>query len=110
MDPLLISADLVAVSLYRRHAVMKHIFQLSPWTAAGILLGTVALGVVNDGQARLLVGTILISMVLLHVWREWGRAGENLESEIIEHAPWFAPVMGIGAGFTTQVSNAEGQS
>ncbi len=106
--PLLILADTVAVYLYRRHAVMKHVIKLIPWTAAGVILGTVALGIIDDRQAKLLVGTILIVMILFHVWRQWGRMGKKLESEIIDHAVWFGPVMGIIAGFTTQVANAAG--
>jgi len=106
--PLLILADMVAVFLYRRHAVMKHVIRLIPWTAAGVILGTVALGIIDDRQAKLLVGVILIMMIVFHVGREWGRMGRKLESEIIDHAVWFAPVMGIVAGFTTQVANAAG--
>jgi uncharacterized membrane protein YfcA len=106
--PLLILGDVVAVSIYRRHAVMKHVFRLFPWAAVGIIIGTVALRVLDDKQARLLLGTILISMILLHVCREWRHMGRDLESEVVGHALWFAPIIGIGAGFTTQVSNAAG--
>jgi uncharacterized membrane protein YfcA len=106
--PLLILADVVAVCLYRRHAVMKYVIRLIPWTAAGVILGTVALSLIDNRQAQVLVGGILMMMILIHVWREWGRMGEKLESEIIDHAAWFAPVMGIAAGFTTQVANAAG--
>ena len=106
--PLLILADVVAVCLYRRHAVMKYVIRLLPWTAAGVILGTVALSSIDNRQAKVLVGAILMVMILIHVWKEWGRMGKKLESEIIDHAAWFAPVMGIAAGFTTQVANAAG--
>ncbi len=106
--PLLILADCAAVFFYRRHAVMKHVLRLIPWTAGGVILGTVALAYVDDRQARLMVGIILIIMVSLHMLRKWGRTGKKLEDEVMEHAVWFAPAMGIVAGFTTQVANAAG--
>ena len=106
--PMLILADVVAVLLYRRHAVMKHVLGLFPSAVAGVILGTVALAYVNNDQARLMVGVILIVMISLHVVREWGRVGRKLEDEVVEHAVWFAPLMGVTAGFTTQVANAAG--
>jgi uncharacterized membrane protein YfcA len=106
--PLLILADTVAVWLYRRHAVTKHVIRLIPWTAAGVILGTVALWNIDDRGARYLVGIILIVMITFHVWRQWGRMGKKLESEVIDHAAWYGPLMGIIAGFTTQVANAAG--
>ena len=106
--PMLILADVVAVLLYRRHAVMKPVLGLFPSTAAGVILGTVALAYVNNDQARLMVGVILIVMISLHVVREWKRVGRKLEDEVVEHAVWFAPLMGVTAGFTTQVANAAG--
>lgn len=106
--PLLIIGDCAAVYFYRQHAVMKHVLGLIPWTAGGVILGTVALAYVDNQQARTLVAIILIVMITLHVIREWGRAGRKLEDEVIEHAVWFGPLMGIVAGFTTQVANAAG--
>ncbi|MEZ5277675.1 MAG: sulfite exporter TauE/SafE family protein [Opitutaceae bacterium] len=106
--PMLILADVVAVFFYRRHAVIKYVIKLFPWTAAGVVLGTVALAYVDNQEARLMVGIILIVMISLHVVKEWGQAGRKLESEVVDHAVWFAPLMGIVAGFTTQVANAAG--
>lgn len=106
--PLLILADCFAVFFYRRHAVMKYVLVLFPWTAGGVILGTIALAYVDNQQARTLVAIILIVMVSLHMFREWGRAGRKLEDEVMEHAVWFGPIMGIVAGFTTQVANAAG--
>jgi hypothetical protein len=37
--PLLISADIIAVSTFRRHAVWRHLWGLFPWSAAGVVLG-----------------------------------------------------------------------
>jgi len=69
--PILISADIVAVTAYRRHAEWHHLWRLFPWTAAGVVLGTIALGRIDDVQARKLIGAIVLAMAMVHFWRHW---------------------------------------
>ena len=102
--PLLCFGDLIAVASYRQHAQWRHVWRLMPWTAAGVVLGYFAMGRINEHQARLLIGTIVLTLVTLHVLRRW-RAGPNEEAE---HGWWFAPAIGVLAGFTTLVANAAG--
>jgi len=102
--PLLCFGDLIAVASYRQHAHWQHVWRLMPWTAAGVVLGYFAMGRINETQARLLIGTIVLSLVTLHVVRRW-RRGVHDEAE---HGAWFAPVIGVLAGFTTLVANAAG--
>jgi uncharacterized protein len=101
--PLLIMGDFVAFFLFRRHANWSHVWRLVPWAAAGVVIGFFALGRMNDHQARLAIGTIVIGLSLLHVLRR-ARSAEATPS----HPPWFAWVIGILAGFTSLVSNASG--
>jgi hypothetical protein len=105
--PLLCFGDLIAVASYRQHAHWRYVWRLMPWTAAGVVLGYFAMGRINETQARLLIGTIVVSLVGLHVMRRW-RAGAKGTTEEPEHAWWFAPIIGIMAGFTTLVANAAG--
>ncbi len=100
--PLLICGDLVAVKAYRVHTQWKHLVRLSPWTIAGVLLGWVAMGRIDDRQANLLIGGIVILMVGLHLWRR--RRGE--EAARVGFA--FGAFIGVMAGFTTLVANAAG--
>lgn len=101
--PLLICADAIAVLAYRRHTQWVHLVRLFPWTGLGVLLGWFALGRINDAQASILVGTIILAMVAIHVWRR--RKGE-VSAEA--HGPWFGVFMGVLAGFTTLIANAAG--
>jgi uncharacterized membrane protein YfcA len=101
--PLLITADIIAVILYRRHASWSHIWRLVPWAAAGVIVGFIALGRMNDHQARVAIGTIIVALAVLHLVRR----ARSASAEPV-HAPWFAWVMGILAGFTSLVSNAGG--
>jgi uncharacterized membrane protein YfcA len=101
--PLLCFGDLVAVSYYRQHAKWRHIWRLLPWTAAGVVIGYFTLGRINDQQAQRMIGGIVVSLVTLHVVRKRGTAGHETE-----HGAWFAPTIGVLAGFTTLVANAAG--
>ena len=162
--PLLIFGDMVAVASYRLHAQWRHLWRLLPWTVAGVVLGYLAMGRINDRQARLLIGAIICAMVAMHLWRRWrgavkqtadgGRLGANgggrktaearrqttegrwqtAENDGQTAAPcealakqggqkaedgaggvedevqglWYAPMVGVLAGFTTLVANAAG--
>ncbi len=100
--PLLCIGDLVAAASYRQHAKWKHIWRLFPWTAAGVVLGYFALDLVNERQAKLLIGGIVLSLVAMHVIRRRFAGHET------EHGSWFPPTIGVLAGFTTLVANAAG--
>jgi uncharacterized membrane protein YfcA len=101
--PMLVMADVVAVTSYRRHAVWSHLWRLFPWTALGVLLGFLTMGRIDNRQAGWLIGIIVLALVVLHLVRR-ARAKEGEP----EHAWWFAPVIGVLAGFTTLVANAAG--
>lgn len=100
--PLLCCGDVVAVASYRRHATWSHLWRLFPWTVLGVLAGYVALGRIDERQTRLLIGVIVLALVGLHVARRRQAGGEA------EHGAWFAPTIGVLAGFTTLVANAAG--
>ncbi|OHE82776.1 MAG: hypothetical protein A3G75_06355 [Verrucomicrobia bacterium RIFCSPLOWO2_12_FULL_64_8] len=107
--PLLIFGDVFAVTAYRRHTVWRHLWRLFPWTALGVVLGTFALGRLDDHAVRKLVGGIVVAMFALHLWRKWNTRHGHPDEELVAHAPpWFAIMTGMLAGFTTQVANAAG--
>ena len=102
--PMLVFADVVAVASYRRHAQWSYLWKLFPWTALGVVAGYFALGRINDGQARLLIGVIVLCLLALHLVRRTRATAD----EVPEHGWWYAPVFGVLAGFTTLVANAAG--
>ncbi len=106
--PMLIIGDLIAVVTYRQHTQWRHVLRLFPWTAVGVIAGTLALGSIDDHQAKVLIAAILVVMLGLHVWRGRRTRAEKLEHAVAQHGIWFAPFTGIMAGFTTQVANAAG--
>ncbi len=114
--PLLIVGDVVAVVSYRRHMLWGHIVRLFPWTAIGVMIGWFTLGRIDDRMARVLIGSIVLAMVLLHVMRRrhaLRREAEAMQagtpvSQAAEHGRGFAVMIGVLAGFTTMVANAAG--
>ncbi len=113
--PMLILGDIFAVLLYRRHTEWRHLWKLFPWTGAGVVLGWLALGHIDDLQTSRLVGGILIFLLVVHYWRnrltkltatDAGRV--LLENRLAVAPAWVAAGTGLLAGFTTLVANAAG--
>jgi uncharacterized protein len=103
---ILICGDLVAVTTYRRDGSWPHLLRLFPWAAAGVALGYLALGRIDDLQMRHLIGIILLCLVVFQYVRS--RRAPAAGSDVAPPAPWLAPIAGITAGFTTMVANAAG--
>ena len=102
--PMLIFADLFAYAIYRKNLEWRRVGRLLPWALAGILLGWLALGRIDDAQTSRVVGFIIAMMLVVHLWRRRGVA-----DEVVAHAPrWLGPVIGLFAGFTTMIANAAG--
>ncbi len=100
--PLLCFGDVVGATYYRKHANWHHLWRLFPWTAAGVVIGYFALDVIDDRQARVLIGGIVLGLVAMHLIRR------RFAGHEAEHGAWFAPTIGVLAGFTTLVANAAG--
>jgi uncharacterized membrane protein YfcA len=102
--PMLIAGDICAVAYYRLHASWKYILRLAPWAVTGILIGTWALGRLNDAQIRPLIGGIVLALVIGNIWLTY-RPGLR---ERLQESHALAAGVGILAGFTTMVANAAG--
>ena len=97
--PVLCTADVFAVFYWRRHAAAGQLFSLAPWVLVGIAGGAIAL-TWSERVLRPLVGSIILVMLILFLWRRW-RPG-------IKQAPAHSAPYGIAAGFATTVANAAG--
>jgi uncharacterized membrane protein YfcA len=104
---ILICGDIVAVSTYRRDASWPHLLRLFPWAAAGVVLGYLALGRINDVQMRHVLGVTLLGLVALQYIRSRRQAAADGAVQPVP-PPWLAPLAGITAGITTMVANAAG--
>jgi len=102
--PLLIFADLFSAFVYRKHLAWRRVGVLLPWALGGIVLGWLALGLIDDATAARVIGVIIFAMLALHVWRQ--RRGTD--EELAKVPRWLGPVAGVLAGFTTTVANAAG--
>lgn len=101
---ILIVADLVAVTVYRREADWKHLIRLFPWAGGGIILGALVFGRLNDEWVRIMIGGLLVVLTLFQIVRR----RKQTSDEPVEAAAWVAPATGLTAGFTTMIANAAG--
>jgi uncharacterized protein len=102
MLPMLVIADVMGVWYYHRHASWPHLKILFPWAAAGVVLGTVVGGLINDDIFRLIMVIIIVVSVAIMIWMERDR------SEEIPTNFWFGSVTGVAGGFTSMVGNLAG--
>ncbi len=106
--PIFLAADVVAVTVYRRHTLWPFILKLAPWTVMGVLAGYIVFSRVDDAAIRLLIGWVLLSMTALHFFRQWLKRKEPAGGDTIPRRSLFAAATGIVGGFATMVANAAG--
>jgi len=100
--PLLIFADILAVSYYNRHAEWKYLRRFLPWMLGGVIVGAyvgkdLPEEIFKNGMAII----ILISVIIMFAWERYDKS--NIPDKI-----WFAGSMGFTAGFTTMIGNLAG--
>jgi len=101
--PILIFADIFAVSYYRRKAVWSHLFRLIPWAMTGIILGYLIMGRITDTQLKPVIGIVIMIMLTVNYWRN------SQPNEMpVPTRWWFAAFTGLLAGITTMLANAAG--
>lgn len=103
--PMLIAADIMAVSYYHRHAVWKHIYRVLPWAAAGIIVALIVGKYINNNQFRLILITIVWAMLGLTLINDLFI--KKHETEVPDNL-LFASLMGFVGGFSTMIGNSAG--
>ncbi len=101
--PILIFADIFAVSWYHRHAEWKHVLRLIPWALLGIAAATVTGKRISDITFNRLLAAVVIIGVGILIWRDLRQ--NRLQ---IPESRWFAALMGLMGGFATMIGNAAG--
>jgi len=101
--PILLFADVFAVTWYHRHAQWKHILRLLPWAFAGIVLATLVGKSISDQSFNRLLAALVIGGIAILIWHD-------IRSDKIKvpQSRWFAGVMGLLGGFSTMIGNAAG--
>lgn len=109
--PLLICADVVAVTAFRRHAVAAHVLRLFPATAAGVVLGALALHsrlLHSDAAVRTLIGAVVTALVVFTYVRRWRQRRAGSQESAPAPGQGAAIWTGLLAGFLTMLANAAG--
>jgi uncharacterized membrane protein YfcA len=101
--PILIFADVFAVTWYNRHAQWKHILRLLPWAFAGIVVATLVGKSISDQAFNRLLAALVIGGIGILVWRDV--RSDKLQ---IPKSRWFAGGLGLLGGFSTMIGNAAG--
>lgn len=101
--PLLITADMLAVTYYRRDAQWPYLLRLLPAAVLGVLLGVWIGESMDDETFGNVLAWIVILGLLLLLWQEHRPPTEGF----IKH-PIVSGLAGLAGGFTTMVGNAAG--
>ncbi len=100
--PILIVADMFAVTYYHRHAEWKYIIRLLPWTLLGITVGVLIGKAISEAVFVRLLATVVILGIVLMIW-------QDLRKKVkIPDYWWFSMGLGLLGGFVTMIANAAG--
>ena len=98
------AGDIFAVSYYRKNADWKIVIRLLPYTMLGLVLGFITLRFLDRPEhLRMMIGWIILLLAAVHLIR----VAFFKHADVPSH--WaFSAIVGLTAGFTTQVANAAG--
>ena len=100
--PLLIFADIIAVSYYKRHIEWKHFWSMIPWMVIGVVIGAFIGKDMPEVIFKQLMAIIIMITVLLMIYWEYSK---NIK---VPSHRGFAVTMGLLAGITTMIGNLAG--
>jgi uncharacterized membrane protein YfcA len=101
--PILIIADVFAVTYYHRHAEWKPLLKALPWALLGLLIGLWTGEMVNDLQFKQIIAISVFLSLGLMVWNDKIKKRPDISIH-----PLYAPLFGILGGFATMIGNVAG--
>lgn len=107
--PVLISADVVAVTVYRRSVDWRILWRLLPWMLLGVVFGFYFFERLDGKEIERLIGGIVIGMTLLQALRSV--LSERYPRAVEQMAPqnrYYAATLGLIGGAATMLANAAG--
>lgn len=99
--PLLIVADIFAVTYYFYHVKWDIVKKLIPWMVVGVLVGVWLGNDISETLFKRLMAVIIIGSVFLMYYTE-------KKATKVPTSKWFGINMGFLAGFTTMIGNLAG--
>lgn len=102
--PMLVIGDVCAIRFFGKEAQWPQVRRLLPPSLAGVVIGAGLMAYVSEAAFRPLVGSIILVLTAIQVFRIW--RPEAFAD--IPHATWFAWILGLLAGVTTMLANAAG--
>lgn len=107
--PVLICGDIMAVTIYRKHAEWQYFLKMIPWAAAGVIIGYFTLDKIDNEGVKVFIGSVLLGITFLHFFRRWmlKRAGQD-GPDPLPHNFWVVAATGTLGGFVTMMANAAG--
>ena len=100
--PILVFADVFAVSYYNRHAEWKYILRLLPWALIGVGAGVLVGQVISDIVFNRLLAVVILTGIVLMILQDMRKKAS------IPDYWWFAMGLGLLGGFSTMIGNAAG--
>ncbi len=100
--PLLISADILAITYYRKYVQWKYLIKLLPAMVVGVFIGTfIGKDLPEVLFKQSMIAIILFSVAILLYWEK------NPPKEVPDN--WFfSSFLGLAAGITTMIGNLAG--
>jgi uncharacterized membrane protein YfcA len=92
MLPMLVLADVFGVWYYHRHASWFHLKILFPWSAVGVVMGTVVGNYIDDKIFKIIMALIIVASVVVMLWLERGHKEE------VPHNKTFGVASGVLGG------------
>lgn len=102
--PMLIMADICAVRYYHRHADWALLWRIIPPALVGVVLGFFIMGQVDDGQLKMIIGVVTLTLLVLTVLRDRG----VISDERFPKGKGLALFAGTAVGIVTMLANAAG--
>ena len=107
--PILISADIVAVVIYRRTVDWRSLWRLWPWMAVGVVFGTLLFGAISSDGIRRMIGFVVLGMTLLQILRKYlHKRSPKLAEKLSPNNRVYAGSLGLIGGIATMLANAAG--
>ena len=100
--PILVFADVLAVTYYSRHAEWKHIIRLLPWVLIGIAVGVLIGQIISDNVFNRLLAILVLTGIVLMILQDIRKKVD------VPDKWWFSIGLGLLGGFVTMIGNSAG--